>query len=276
MSGSPASSAHASSLGSPAGMSDTTPPMMHANQYHQHGGQAHNDFGTVAGAGGTASMASSMTSSSMAGGMAGSLGSMTSMTGSSLSSSLSSLNNMNGVNGMNNNGLNMLAGMANSNAGSVKVPFSSHLSAKICLRSALNIAAGFDGLPYPNPTGQFGMDVCFLSTTSPIVAPRMLPSFVCCAMQGAYVFLSIYRKIKAMQQQPVPTSSANEYLVGMLLQLQQGLTSILAALENYATAFEALRSMRGEFCRRRGAAVQEHLVLLTLAMQTKSSSQPTL
>ena len=140
----------------------------------------------------------------------------------------------------------------------IKVPFSSHYSAKVCLRSALNIAVGFDGLPYPNPSGQYGVDISFLSPTSPIVAPRMLPSFVCCAMQGAYVFLSIYRKTKGLQGDgtDIGTSGStttarsvaggNAYLLTMLLQLQRGLTSILAALENYATAFEALRSMRDQ------------------------------
>ncbi|CAK7216668.1 hypothetical protein SBRCBS47491_002906 [Sporothrix bragantina] len=134
--------------------------------------------------------------------------------------------------------------ITNNNNGTttVQVPFSSHHSAKICLRSALNIASGFDGLPYPNPTGQYGLDIGFLSTTSPIVAPRMLPSFVCCAMQGAYVFLSIYRKTKVLQ----PSAPSNAYLLSMLLNLQRGLTSILASLENYATAFEALRSMRDQ------------------------------
>ncbi|KJR88355.1 Fungal Zn binuclear cluster domain containing protein [Sporothrix schenckii 1099-18] len=133
-------------------------------------------------------------------------------------------------------------GNGNSNGSNTRVPFSSHYSAKICLRSALNIARGFDGLPYPNPSGQYGLELGFLSPTSPIVAPRMLPSFVCCAMQGAYVFLSIYRKTKVLQ----PSTSSNGYLVSMLVQLQRGLTSILAALENYATAFEALRSMRDQ------------------------------
>ncbi|EFX02418.1 c6 zinc finger domain containing protein [Grosmannia clavigera kw1407] len=121
-------------------------------------------------------------------------------------------------------------------------PYTSHFSAKICLRSALNIANDYDNMPYPNPSGQFGQDLCFLSPTSPIVAPRMLPSYVCCAMQGAYVFLSIYRKTSTI----VPGTASSGYLVSMLLQLQQGLMSILAAIENYATAFEAIRAMRDQ------------------------------
>ncbi|CAK7210566.1 hypothetical protein SCUCBS95973_000829 [Sporothrix curviconia] len=150
------------------------------------------------------------------------------------SSSSSTVNKSNSNSNSNSNSSNGTTAM--------QPPFSSHHSAKICLRSALNIAGGFDGLPYPNPTGQYGLDIGFLSTTSPIVAPRMLPSFVCCAMQGAYVFLSIYRKTKVLQ----PSASSNGYLLSMLLNLQRGLTSILASLENYATAFEALRSMRDQ------------------------------
>ncbi|CAK7266618.1 hypothetical protein SEPCBS57363_002181 [Sporothrix epigloea] len=128
------------------------------------------------------------------------------------------------------------------NTSTVQSPYSSHHSAMICLRSALNIASGFDGLPYPNPTGQYGLDIGFLSATSPIVAPRMLPSFVCCAMQGAYVFLSIYNRTKP----PQPSLTGNGCLLSMPLTLQRGLMSILALLENYATAFEALRSMRDQ------------------------------
>lgn len=125
------------------------------------------------------------------------------------------------------------------------LPFSSHFSAKICLRSALNIAQAFDSLPYPNPSGQFGQDICFLSPTSSVVAPRTMPSFACCAMQGSYSLLMIYQKTKSLY--PGAGSSSSSYLVGSLLvRLQQGLTSILAALENYATAFEALGGMRGE------------------------------
>ncbi|CAK7198361.1 hypothetical protein SEUCBS139899_001022 [Sporothrix eucalyptigena] len=146
------------------------------------------------------------------------------------------------ISGISSNGSGISSSVTSNTGATVQVPFSSHHSAKICLRSALNIASGFDGLPYPNPTGQFGLDIGFLSSTSPIVAPRMLPSFVCCAMQGAYVFLSIYRKTKVLQ----PTASSNGYLLSMLLNLQRGLTSILASLENYATAFEALRSMRDQ------------------------------
>ncbi|KLU90281.1 C6 zinc finger domain-containing protein [Magnaporthiopsis poae ATCC 64411] len=115
-------------------------------------------------------------------------------------------------------------------------PFSSHTSAKICLRSALNIACDFDTLPYPNPSamavppfglpdgavmtgggnvanGRVGSSLgagatngnhgagspsvpWLLSPTSTIPAPRTMPSFACCAMQCAYALLMVHQKTK--------------------------------------------------------------------------------
>lgn len=104
-------------------------------------------------------------------------------------------------------------------------PFSSHQSAKICLKSALNIAHSFDELPFPNPTGlsqqqslaqnpqagggggvvglgsggaAAGAAPCFLSPTSATVCPRTMPSFACCAMQCAYALLMVHQKTKSM------------------------------------------------------------------------------
>ena len=124
----------------------------------------------------------------------------------------------------------------------VNFPFSSHHSAKICLKAALNIAQAFDNLPYPNPSGQLCQPPVTLSPNSSIIAPRTMPSFACCAMQCAYSLLMIHHKTKSIY----PESAAGSPLVGSLLvRLQQGLTSIFATLENYATAFEALGGMRG-------------------------------
>lgn len=146
-------------------------------------------------------------------------------------------------------------------------PFTSHHSAKICLKSALAIAHSFDDLPFPNPTGappQPPGAPVFLGPASGIVCPRTMPSFACCAMQCAYALLMVHQKTKAMyppynpsaaeamqaqgqaqqgqgqqQQRPVVVNS-------LVTRLQQGLNSIYATLANYATAFEALGGMRGE------------------------------
>ncbi|KAK7739740.1 hypothetical protein SLS53_005710 [Cytospora paraplurivora] len=158
----------------------------------------------------------------------------------------------------------------------VNFPFTSHQSAKICLKSALNIAHSFDELPFPNPQGvapQQGPP-CVLSPTSGIVCPRTMPSFACCAMQCAYSLLMVYHKTKSIYPWPadVPgggspgsatggcggaTAGAGAGAVGtgdrpmvvnsLLVRLQQGLTSIYGTLSNYAMSFEALGGMRGTF-----------------------------
>ncbi|TDZ16665.1 Sorbicillinoid biosynthetic cluster transcription factor sor3 [Colletotrichum orbiculare MAFF 240422] len=122
-------------------------------------------------------------------------------------------------------------------------PFSSHQSAKICLKAAINIAQSFDDLPYPNPFGQLCPAPCYLSPTSTIVCPRTMPSFACCAMQCAYALLMVNHKTRAMYTENALTTPMVESL---LLRLQTGLASISATLENYATAFEALGGMRDQ------------------------------
>lgn len=155
-------------------------------------------------------------------------------------------------------------------------PFSSHESAKICLRSALNIAADFARMPYPNPSalppfpsnhgaapGAVGngnasdSPVFYLSPTSTIIAPRTMPSFACCAMQCAYSLLMVHEKTKALYPYSYPGPATVEAIAAdranggplvsnLLVRLQQGLMSILGTLENYGTAFEALGGMRGK------------------------------
>ncbi|KAK1988177.1 hypothetical protein LZ30DRAFT_64429 [Colletotrichum cereale] len=122
-------------------------------------------------------------------------------------------------------------------------PFSSHQSAKICLKAAINIAQSFDDLPYPNPFGQLCPPPCYLSPTSTIVAPRTMPSFACCAMQCAYALLMVNHKTKAMYPE---NALATPMVESLLMRLQTGLASISATLENYATAFEALGGMRDQ------------------------------
>ncbi|ROV91194.1 hypothetical protein VMCG_09330 [Cytospora schulzeri] len=156
-------------------------------------------------------------------------------------------------------------------------PFSSHQSAKICLKSALNIAHGFDEMPYPNPVGIAIVPQqqqqpppagtppppppppCLLSPTSGIVCPRTMPSFACCAMQCAYALLMVHQKTVSVYQTTSPPggnggvgggglvdAGPGVVVNGLLVRLQQGLTSIYATLSNYATAFEALGGMRDQ------------------------------
>ncbi|KAI8665528.1 Zn(2)-C6 fungal-type domain-containing protein [Fusarium sp. Ph1] len=106
--------------------------------------------------------------------------------------------------------------------------FSSHQSAKICLRAALNMAQAFDDLPYPNPPGQ---------QTSSTAWPRMMPSLACCALQCAFVLTTIGSLTRSRYSGDAQTAAIAGRLLG---RLQVSLLSISTALENYATAFEAI------------------------------------
>lgn len=111
------------------------------------------------------------------------------------------------------------------------LPFSNNASSRICLKSALSIAKAFGALPFPITHG----------TADPI--PRMMPSFACCAMQSAYALLMMYHKTSVMLSGDVQRDSNIQKL---LSQCEQGLHSILAALDNYSISFEAMHGMRGE------------------------------
>ena len=112
--------------------------------------------------------------------------------------------------------------------------FSSHQSAKICLRAALNMAQAFEDLPYPNPPGH---------QTSPTAWPRMMPSLACCEVQCAFVLTTIGNLTRSKYSSDAQTAS----IAGRLLErLRMSLLSISTALENYATAFEAIGGMSGK------------------------------
>ena len=64
------------------------------------------------------------------------------------------------------------------------------------------------------------------------------------AMQCAYVLLMVYDKTQNMY--PAWNSESPSLVTNLLGRLRQGLVSILATLENYGTAFEALGGMRGK------------------------------
>lgn len=65
-------------------------------------------------------------------------------------------------------------------------------------------------------------------------------------MQCAYALLMVHQKTKNLY---CYDGGGGAVVNGLLLRLQQGLTSIYKTLANYATAFEALGGMRGEsFC----------------------------
>ncbi|KAI2636095.1 C6 zinc finger domain-containing protein [Xylaria nigripes] len=125
------------------------------------------------------------------------------------------------------------------------IPFSTHESSRICLKSALNIAAAFDALPYPNPSGQLCETPIYMGSGSPFITPRTMPSFACCAMQCSYALLMVKDRTESIYPR---SNNGNSSILAENLRnrLQQGLLSVLATLENYGTAFEALGGMRDQ------------------------------
>ncbi|KAI1734440.1 hypothetical protein F4680DRAFT_470935 [Xylaria scruposa] len=122
-------------------------------------------------------------------------------------------------------------------------PFSRHESSRICLKAALSIAASFDSMPYPNPAGQSCETPIYLGSRSTLITPRTMPSFACCAMQSSYALLMVKDRIETIY--PRSNGSSSILVDNLRDRLQQGLLSVLATLENYAAAFEALGGMRG-------------------------------
>ncbi|KAK7753286.1 hypothetical protein SLS62_004805 [Diatrype stigma] len=127
---------------------------------------------------------------------------------------------------------------------SLRFPFTRHHSSKVCLKSALSIAEAFDALPYPNPTGKLTSSPCCIGYASPLITPRTMPAFACCAMQSAYVLLMIKDQTQALY--PPSRGDAGPLVDDMLNRLKQGLWSVWGAFVNYGAAFEALGGMRGE------------------------------
>jgi hypothetical protein len=124
-------------------------------------------------------------------------------------------------------------------------PFARHHSSRVCLTCALNIADAFDRLPYPNPNpnGLPSDTPYYLGPTSPLITPRTMPAFACCAMQCSYSLLMIKSRTDSLYS---PTEEETAPLIeDEVGRLHQGLWSIWGTLENFATAFEALGGMRG-------------------------------
>ncbi|KAI1419034.1 hypothetical protein F5Y12DRAFT_794990 [Xylaria sp. FL1777] len=132
----------------------------------------------------------------------------------------------------------------NTQSSPPELPFSRHESTRICLKSALNIAASFDAMPYPNPTGQYCETPIYLGPRSTFITPRTMPSFACCAMQCSYALLMVKDRTESIY--PKSNGNSNVLVDNLRDRLQQGLLSVLATLENYATAFEALGGMRDQ------------------------------
>lgn len=122
-----------------------------------------------------------------------------------------------------------------------EIPFNDPHAAKTCLKAALVIGRAFEALPHPNPM-QLPPPVyppSMLSITSATQAPRTMPAFACCAMQSCYTLLTLcYRSLErqCMYQRSLAAAKG-------LDELYAGVGRVLAALQNYSIAFEALNGM---------------------------------
>ncbi|KFY10206.1 hypothetical protein V492_05135 [Pseudogymnoascus sp. VKM F-4246] len=117
-------------------------------------------------------------------------------------------------------------------------------SANIAHKAALAIADSMHAIPYPNPSGHVDKSG-FLSTPLSSLPPRSMPSFMCCAVMGAYVLAMLTYKLRDAQ---LETSNPDICLALSAYEdaLRHGLGHILTGLENYAIAFEAIDGMREE------------------------------
>ncbi|KAH8811026.1 hypothetical protein F5884DRAFT_668838 [Xylogone sp. PMI_703] len=135
--------------------------------------------------------------------------------------------------------------VSNNNFGIL--PFSSHYSAKICLKSAFNIARSFKNLPYPPSMGMYSSGGLRLPSQRPMELPRMVPVFACCAMQSTYAMVMLSYKMQTLGLMGPVDDGTNARAKKLLAQLRDGLQLVLNALKNYSIAYEALGGMRGEY-----------------------------
>lgn len=124
------------------------------------------------------------------------------------------------------------------------LPYTRHQSTKICLKAALNIAQTFNDLPFPNPTGELSMPPFYPTPASTLLAPRLMPSLACCAMQCTYTLFMVHSRMDSIL---LETGGANLMAENLLIRLRMGLSSVSTVFENYAVAFEALGGLRGLF-----------------------------
>lgn len=127
--------------------------------------------------------------------------------------------------------------------GDSQLPFSALYSTNIARKAAQDIAETLHALPYPNPSGLVDPSG-LLSTPLSALPPRSMPTFMCCALMGAYVLAILTYKLRAGQLES-PNSEITLALSTYEDALRQGLGLLLSGLENYASAFEAVDGMRG-------------------------------
>lgn len=79
-----------------------------------------------------------------------------------------------------------------------------------------------------------------------MVSSRAMPTCTCCAMQASYVLLMQFYKLQATPHSPRILSDDMSMDTERLMdELRHGLEDIIAAMNNFATSFEAIAGMRG-------------------------------
>ncbi|PYI12598.1 hypothetical protein BO78DRAFT_465738 [Aspergillus sclerotiicarbonarius CBS 121057] len=132
-------------------------------------------------------------------------------------------------------------------------PFTEQQSSLICLKSSLAIARAYEDLAAPDrsrsPSGTPALD-----TTAE--TGHILPFFMCGAMQGSYVLLMTYYRLRAallsdqvsiyhhLLHQPEPESEMQD-AERLLRELRQGIESILGSVR-LTTIFEGVGGMNHE------------------------------
>lgn len=127
--------------------------------------------------------------------------------------------------------------------GDSQLPFSALYSTNIARKAALDISETLHALPYPNPSGIVDPSG-LLSTPLSALPPRSMPTFMCCALMGAYALTLLIYKLRNGQLES-PNSEITLALSTYEDALRLGLGRILSGLENYASAYEAVDGMRG-------------------------------
>ncbi|KAL3419527.1 C6 zinc finger domain-containing protein [Phlyctema vagabunda] len=125
------------------------------------------------------------------------------------------------------------------------LPFSSHFSAKVCMKSAFEIARSFQALPFPNPNSLVHPEFSSPGHRIPEV-PRTMPIFACCAMQSSYAMVMLCYKTRALGFGGTAEGGEQSPAWKLMNQLSEGLKLILDALRNYSIAFEALGGMQDQ------------------------------
>jgi hypothetical protein len=165
-------------------------------------------------------------------------------------------------------------------------PFSNQISSNLCLKSALAIASAFEALPFPAVSSESGFSGVGGNFTAPRTMPSFACCAMQSAYTLLMIYHRTWVQLQQQQENPLlqnqhftplqqsyiqqsqesqvlasqslsPAYSPSPEQTGrqtqqqiphhqLLTQCEQGLKSVLQALENYSIAFEALGGMKDQ------------------------------